>query len=309
MNRFATMEQKHLVTLVASEYFADMTIFELQPPRQYQRRRFLMCEPRFFEVSYAINSWMDPTLPTDRRRACEQWRRLIDVFVALGHDVEVVEPVPGLPDMVFAANAGIVIGDRVLTARFRHQERAPEQDAYRSWFLTAGYREVADAMTVNEGEGDFTIAGDCVLAATGFRTEEAAHAEVGTFFGLPVLSLRLVDPRFYHLDTALAVLDDTTVMWYPDAFCARSRATVERHFPDMIVADERDAVAFGLNAVSDGRHVVLPAGAEHLAARVAARGFEPILVDMSELQKAGGAAKCCTLELRDGPTPRLALTA
>lgn len=261
-------------------------------------RRYLMCPPTFFTVSYAINPWMDPRVPVDPELACRQWEALRQTYLDLGHQVEVIEPEPGLPDMVFAANGGLVIGGRALGARFVHPQRQPEGPAYLRWLAAAGLREVAPSRHLNEGEGDFLLVGERVLAGTGFRTEPAAHAEVAEYFGLPVVSLRLVDPRYYHLDTALAVLDDTTVAYYPGAFSPGSRRTLRRLFPDSLIASAQDAAVLGLNAVSDGEHVVLPAAATGLIAGLRARGYDPVGVDLSELLKAGGGAKCATLEIR-----------
>jgi ornithine--oxo-acid transaminase len=255
-----------------------------------------MCRPHYFDVSYAINPWMDPSAPVDTARAVEQWEQLRATYVALGHRVHVVEPVAGLPDMVFAANGAVVIGGRALGARFRDRVRAAEAPAY-SAFLAARGLDVVAPTAVNEGEGDFVLAGGSVLAAHGFRTEKAAHAEVGATFGLPVVPLELVDPWFYHLDTALAVLDQRTIAYYPPAFSPASRAWIEETYPDAIEVPVADAMVLGLNCVSDGRHVVLAAQAKGLAGMLAARGFVPVPVDMSELIKAGGGAKCCTLEL------------
>jgi N-dimethylarginine dimethylaminohydrolase len=200
--------------------------------------------------------------------------------------------------MVFAANGATVIGGLVLGARFRHPERAGEAAAYRRWFLRTGYQVVREPRIVNEGEGDIVFTGREILAGYGFRTEQSAAAELVALFGLPVLSLRLVDPRFYHLDTALCVLDSDTAMYYPAAFDDAGRAVLAGRFAELIEAKDEDAEVLGLNAISDGRHVVLPAQARGLAAQIAARGFEPIPVDMSEFRKAGGGPKCCTLELR-----------
>ncbi len=136
-----------------------------------------------------------------------------------------------------------------------------------------------------------------MLAGTGFRTDHRAHDEVQELFGVPVISLQLVDPRFYHLDTALAVLGDDDIAYYPEAFSPGSRAVLQRLFPDAVLADEQDAVVLGLNAVSDGRHVVLPAAAHGLAEQLRDRGYVAIGVDLSELLKAGGSVKCCTLEI------------
>ncbi|WP_410676224.1 dimethylargininase [Amycolatopsis sp. cmx-4-68] len=261
-------------------------------------RQYLMCEPTFFDVCYSINPWMDPTQPTATEVGLAQWKWLHDQLTDLGHTVNLVEPVAGLPDMVFAANGATVVDGRVLVARFRHRQRKDEAAAYLDWFGTHGWEIVRQAKHINEGEGDFLFTGEIILAGSGFRSEPTAHEEVQEFFNRPVLGLTLVDPRFYHLDTALAVLDDNEIVYNPQAFSPESRAHLAHRFPDAILADETDADTFGLNAVSDGLHVLLPLQAKRLAAQLRERGFEPIGVDLSELLKAGGSAKCCTLELR-----------
>ena len=265
--------------------------------RVARRRHFLMCRPTHFDVNYSINPWMQPTKPTDPALAVLQWEHLRRVYTGLGHRVELIDPVPGLPDMVFAANGATVVGGRVLSARFRHPERAAEGPAYLAWFRARGYL-TREAELVNEGEGDYLLAGGRLLAGTGFRTEARSHAEAAAFFGRPVVGLMLVDPRYYHLDTALAVLGRDEIMYYPQAFSAQSQALLRRLYPDAILAGAADAEAFGLNAVCDGRHVVLAHQATALAQRLRERGFAPIGVDLSELMKSGGSAKCCTLELR-----------
>jgi N-dimethylarginine dimethylaminohydrolase len=257
-----------------------------------------MCPPEHFAVTYAINPWMRPGEPTDAAIAMRQWAELRQIYLDLGHDVRIIEPVPGLPDMVFAANGATVVGGTVLGVRFRHPQRAGEAGAYLRWFRDRGYPRVRVPRQVNEGEGDFVFTGRVLLAGHGFRSDEAAGTELAEVFGLPVVSLRLVDPRFYHLDTALCVLDADTAAYYPAAFDAAGRAALAGHFAELIEASDEDAGVLGLNAVSDGRHVILPAQATGLAAGLAARGFEPVPVDMSEFRKAGGGPKCCTLELR-----------
>ncbi|HEY1670794.1 MAG TPA: arginine deiminase family protein [Trebonia sp.] len=264
-------------------------------------RSYLMCPPEYFAVTYAINPWMRPDSPVDAGRAMRQWTALQAVHEALGHSVATIEPVAGLPDMVFAANGATVIDGTVLGVRFRHHQRAGEAAAYLSWFLIHGYSPVHAPAFVNEGEGDILVAGDTVLAGHGFRSDEAAAGELASVFGRRVVSLRLVDPRFYHLDTALCVLDASTAMYYPAAFDDAGQATLASLFDELIEAKDEDAEVLGLNAVSDGRHVVLAAQAVELARSLSARGFEPVPVDMSELLKAGGGAKCCTLELRERP--------
>jgi N-dimethylarginine dimethylaminohydrolase len=268
-----------------------------QPDGTGRGRTYLMCPPDYFTVEYAINPWMDPDQPSDAALAMRQWHGLRETFTRLGHMVRTIDPVPGLPDMVFAANGATVIGGEVLGARFRYPQRAAEAEAYLAWFARGGYRPTAPRC-VNEGEGDIVFAGRAILAGHGYRTDPAVAAEIEALFGLPVLSLRLVDPRFYHLDTALCVLDADTAAYYPAAFDDAGRTLLTSHFATLIEAKDEDAEVLGLNAISDGRHVVLPAQAAGLAAQVAEKGFEPVPVDMSELRKAGGGPKCCTLELR-----------
>jgi N-dimethylarginine dimethylaminohydrolase len=267
--------------------------------RRATPRRYLMCPPEHFAVTYAINPWMRPGEPTDPATAMRQWARLRQVYLELGHDVRTIEPVPGLPDMVFAANGATVVAGTVLGARFRYPQRAGEADAYLRWFRDRGYPQVRAPRQVNEGEGDIICTGRALLAGYGFRTDHAAGAELAEVFGLPVVSLRLVDPRFYHLDTALCLLDPDTAMYYPAAFDDAALAAIAAQFTELIEAKDEDAEVLGLNAVSDGRHVVLPVQARSLAARLRERGFEPIGVDMSEVLKGGGGPKCCTLELRE----------
>ena len=264
-------------------------------------RRYLMCEPTYYTVSYEINPWMHKDQPTETALAVQQWRRLRDTYLDLGHTVEQIDPIPGLPDMVYAANGATVVDGIVYSARFRYPERQPEGPAYQKWFADRGF-VTHTAARVNEGEGDMLVAGRLVLAGTGFRTERSAHAEAQELFGHPVISLELVDPHYYHLDTALAVISsdptDPQVAYYPPAFSAGSRAVLEQLFPDALLATERDAQALGLNIVSDGQHVVHAPGAVDLAAKLRERGYETIAVDTSELLKGGGGAKCCTLEIR-----------
>ncbi|SOD59049.1 N-Dimethylarginine dimethylaminohydrolase [Streptomyces zhaozhouensis] len=274
----------------------------------YRPRRYLMCPPEHFRVTYSINPWMDLTKPVDVRLAMAQWSDLRDCYRSLGHSVDELTPHPDLPDLVFTANGGLQLEDRVLGARFAHPERYGEATVHEEWHREQGRTEFQRAQHTNEGEGDFAVTADWLLAGHGFRSSPLAPQEAQEYFGRPVIALDLVDPRFYHLDTALCVLDDGpdgeegrtrgTVMYYPGAFSPGSRAVLRRLFPDALVAAESDALALGMNAVSDGHHVVLPQAAVGLLDPLRERGFEPVPIDLSELLKAGGSVKCCTGELR-----------
>jgi N-dimethylarginine dimethylaminohydrolase len=262
-----------------------------------------MCRPEHFVVHYAINPWMDTTLPVDTELAVKQWEILRETLVRLGHTVHVLPAEQHLPDMVFAANGAFSVDGVTYGARFRYPQRTPEAAAHRAFYdaIPDEWRFVAPLET-NEGEGDFAYLpaahGGLVLAGYGFRTEPAAHTEAQEALGRPVVSLRLVDPQFYHLDVALAPLDDENVVYYPDAFSPASQRVLRQLFPDAVVAEEADALAFGLNLVSDGRHVVLNSDASALAAKLAAAGYLPVPVELSELKKGGGSVKCCVAELR-----------
>lgn len=271
-----------------------------------QPRRYLMCRPEHFTVSYRINPWMHPDRPTDTALAVRQWQSLYDTYLRLGHEVELIDPIAGLPDMVYTANGGFVLDGVAYGVRFRHAERAPEAAAFMAWFAAAGF-EVVTPAEVNEGEGDFLLAGDVILAGTGFRSSSASHSEVARVFGREVVSLTLVNPEFYHLDTAIAVLDPVqgpggviaaNIAYLPSAFDERSRAELSARFPEAIRVDDAEGAVFGLNAASDGRHVFVSPHATGFAAQLAERGYEPVPVDLSELLLGGGGIKCCTLELR-----------
>src|SRR5690625_1137225 len=263
-------------------------------------RHYLMCPPIHYTVSYEINPWMNVRLATDAQLAMTQWERLRQVYQELGHTVDVLDPLPQYPDMVYAANGATVIDGIAYGAKFRHNERAGEAPAYLRWLTEQGFTPV-EASETNEGEGDLLFTDNVILAGTGFRTATQAHDEAQETFGRPVVSLQLVDPRFYHLATALVVLRDDLVAYYPPAFSPGSAKVIEHLYPEAIVATEADSAALGLNAVSDGTHVIHAPGATDLAAAVRERGMEPIAEYTSELRKGGGGAKCCTLELRTAP--------
>ncbi|HEV7849091.1 MAG TPA: arginine deiminase-related protein [Mycetocola sp.] len=266
-------------------------------------RTYLMCRPEHFTVSYKINPWMEPTNPTDTKRALAQWQTLYDTYLELGHTVELVDPVDGLPDMVYSANGGFVIDNIAYGASFTYPERQAEGPAYMDWFRERGFDLRVPANT-NEGEGDFLLVGNTILAGTGFRSESRSHSEVASVFGREVVTLSLVNPSFYHLDTALAVLDPLTgdenanIAYLPSAFDAKSLAILQDRYPDAIIVSEEDASILGLNSISDGFNVVIASRAIGFERQLRERGYNPIGVDLSELLLGGGGVKCCTLELR-----------
>ena len=266
-------------------------------------RTYLMCRPEHFTVSYRINPWMHPQEPTDTRNALEQWTTLYETFLRLGHDVHLIDPIPGLPDMVYTANGGFLIDGIAYGALFTYPQRAPEGPAFMEWFAENGFR-VVEPENVNEGEGDILLVGTRILAGTGFRSSVESHKELAEVFGREVVTLKLVDPRFYHLDTAISVLDPlkddehANIAYVPAAFDEPSRRKLEELYPNAIIVSEEDAGILGLNSISDGYNVVIAKRAVGFEKQLRERGYNPIGVDLSELLRGGGGVKCCTLELR-----------
>jgi N-dimethylarginine dimethylaminohydrolase len=272
------------------------------PQRSASHRTILMCRPDYFTVSYRINPWMHPEDPTDTSLAVKQWEVLYKTYLDLDFDVQLIDPIKGLPDMVYAANGGFVLDGIAYGASFTYPERQPEGPAYMDWFRDNGY-DVRVPANINEGEGDFLLVGDVLLAGQGFRSASNSHQELAQIFGREVVSLNLINPSFYHLDTAVAVLDpeggaDANIAYLPSAFDEPSLAILRERYPDAVIVNEEDAAVLGLNSYSDGYNVVIASRAKDFERQLLERGYNPIGVDLSELLLGGGGVKCCTLELR-----------
>jgi ornithine--oxo-acid transaminase len=262
----------------------------------------LMCPPTLYEVNYVINPWMDGNMGNSSRlRAMQQWEQLHGVLAGLA-TVHLVEPVAGSPDMVFTANAGLARDGVVAISSFFHAERQDEEMHFRRWFAEAGY-EVVDTPrgTPFEGEGDalFSVDGTRLWVGYGTRTLETSHAALRELWDVEVVGLHLVDPRFYHLDTCFAPLEDGSVMYFPAAFDAVSLEKIEALYPaeKRVVVKEADAVCFACNAVNLGKTIVLNRISAELEGELRWRGFEVVQVELDEFLKAGGAAKCLVMKL------------
>lgn len=261
--------------------------------------RILMCKPTFFDVEYEINAWMHKSNPVDRQAAAKQWEDLHSKYLELGFDIELIEPVEHLPDMVFTANGALVIDGKVALPRFRFPERQPETEHFRKWFESNNFSELLMPDNDFEGEGDALVFGDKILAGWGFRSDRDSHAELSQFFDRKVVSLHLINQHFYHVDTCLAILDNHTLAYFPDAFDEEAQALVHEVAERVIEVNEDDAKAFGLNAMSDGKNVVCSDRATGFHKQLEEAGFNPIPTPISEFQKSGGGVKCMTLSLRD----------
>lgn len=268
------------------------------------RPAFLMCPPQLYDVNYVINPWMEGNVHrSSREQAAAQWEQLHAALSEIA-DVLLVDPQPGSPDMVFTANAGLVRDGIVALSSFHHAERQGEEPHFRKWFSDSGFaiREIPRT-TPFEGEGDalFDAGGSRLWAGHGLRTRATSHRYLTETWEVEVLSLGLVDPRFYHLDTCFCPLSNCDVMYYPPAFDQASRGLIEAHYPKSkrIIVDEGDALRFACNAVNVGRTILLNQISPHLCVELELRGFTVVQVKLSEFLKAGGAAKCLVLRLSE----------
>jgi N-dimethylarginine dimethylaminohydrolase len=262
-------------------------------------RTVLMCEPTYFDIEYEINVWMHQDIQVAESTSHEQWRRLRDIYThRLGWKVELAPPRPGLPDMVFATDCCLMLDGKALLSSFRHAERRAETAHFAEWFEENGYTRLRQARHVFEGGGDTLVCGEKLLAGYGFRSDARSHDEMREYFKREVVSLQLVDPRFYHLDTCLAVLDNETVAVYLRALDAASQRRLRAAVPNVVEATLEEAQGFGLNAVSDGRTVVTSDASGSLLDKFRAAGFGVIGTPILEFRKSGGGVKCLTLDLR-----------
>jgi N-dimethylarginine dimethylaminohydrolase len=260
--------------------------------------RILMCPPDYYGIEYEINPWMSLRVRSDPEESRRQWRALYETLLDLGVEVELLDPVPGLPDLVFTANAGLIFHDRFLSARFRFGVRQGETPHLDRWFAAHGFRveTLPDGMFF-EGAGDALFCGEALFAGYRFRSDARGHQWIGTHLGVEALPLELVDPRFYHLDTCFCPLADGAAIYYPGAFDEYGRAVLRDRIPRLIEVSAGEATSFSCNAVVVGPTVVLNEGAPTLARDLERAGFAVRTVALSEFLKAGGSAKCLTFRL------------
>ena len=260
--------------------------------------RILMCPPDYYGIEYEINPWMSRTHGSTVERARQQWQKLYDTLVGLAVSVELLEPRPGLPDLVFTANAGLILHDQFFSSRFRHEVRARETPYYDAWFAAHGFTvEHLPENLYFEGAGDALFCGPVLFAGYRIRSDVQGHHYLAGKLNKRVLPLELVNPRFYHLDTCFCPLAPGEAIYYPAAFDAYGRKVIEGHIPRLLAVQEEEAHRFGCNAVVVGKTVIVNAGCPALAEGLRGWGYEPVAVELDEFLKAGGSAKCLTLRL------------
>jgi N-dimethylarginine dimethylaminohydrolase len=269
----------------------------VSPAQLFPHGRWLVCKPVDYDVRYKINPWMDPSRVPDKVKAIVQWNNLHHHLLRLGAWLEYVQHEDGLPDMVFTANAGLVVGKTVVLSRFRYAERKGEERFFREWFEDRGYTVVTVKSGDFEGEGDALFAGDTLFCGYGFRSDLSVCNELQALVDVKkIVAVKLVDPRFYHIDTCFCPLTPKLAMIYPGAFSPEDVEKLGREI-ELIRVPENDALQFVCNAVVLGKNVVVPAGCQETYDLLSQRGYTSYPVELSEFIKAGGAAKCLSLRL------------
>lgn len=257
-----------------------------------------MCPPEHFGVLYEINSWMHTEVKVDLDRAREQWDGLAGTLRSAGAEIEVLDPVEGLPDLVFTANAGIVNGLQYVPSRFRYPQRQDEVRHDSAWFEGAGFTVCPlPESVVHEGAGDALPFDGSLVSGYRTRSDAASHAALSRLTGVPVRSVELVDERLYHLDLTFCPLDDRRAMVAPHSWDRYGAQVMEALVPEPLVLDEEAALSFSANSVVVGNTVVMPECPAEVGRQLESWGFDVVVCDVSEFAKAGGACRCLTLAL------------
>ncbi|MEQ8791921.1 MAG: arginine deiminase-related protein [Pirellulaceae bacterium] len=258
----------------------------------------LMCPPRYYGIEYEINPWMNRERQVDHELAVRQWSDLHAVLHEAGAKISLLEPIEGLPDLVFTANAAMIYKRTAILSRFLHEQRQGEEEHDADWLAEHGFevRRLPAGMYF-EGAGDALFCGDTLLAGYRIRSDARAQQEVGRMVACRVIPLELVSDQFYHLDTCFCPMTEGEAMYFPGAFDDYGRRVLEETIETLLPVDQEEAESFACNAVVVGRTVVTNTGCPRLHAALSERGYEPRETPLGEFVKAGGSAKCLTLRL------------
>lgn len=257
-----------------------------------------MCPPDHYGIEYEINAWMNQERQADHELAVSQWNDLKSHIEAAGAKVSTLQPVKGLPDLVFTANAAFIYHRQAILSRFRHEQRQGEEAHNASWLTANGFTVIPlpdDAYF--EGAGDALFCGDTLLAGYRMRSEAASMQLVAKRIGVRVIPMELIDPYYYHLDTCFCPYAPDAAFYFPGAFDDYGKTALREATPDLIEVAEPEARRFACNAVVIGRTIIMNTGCDQLASELTSRGYHVVATPLSEFVKAGGSAKCLTLRL------------
>lgn len=261
--------------------------------------KILVCNPSFYQIDYEINPWMNISSKANSDLSILQWENLVSKLQSLGVDVETIDPIPQLPDMVFTANAGVLLNNYIILSNFKHKERQGEEEHFKQWFVKSGFRVTEFKKGIKfEGAGDCLVTKDnnFVFMGYGFRSDlEAYSNSIWEEFGHRAFRLRLVDPYFYHLDTCFCPLNNNQILIYPGAFNKEDLGMLRKSDFELFCVPKEDAHNFACNAVVIGDNVLIPKGCPETRDILTQNYYIVHELDMSEFIKAGGACKCLTM--------------
>ncbi len=260
-------------------------------------QKYLMCPPDHFSVSYSINPWMEPGGEVDRHLAADQWLTLRSAIEDAGGSVEIIEQHPDLPDMVFTANLGIIANRILVPSRMYHRERMAEPDQAAAWATAAGLEVRRTSEGFFEGMGDALPFRAGLVAGHGQRSDQTAWSALTSATGWPITTIRLPDPRFYHIDLVFCPLDDRRALIAPLGLEAQGLKTLTSIVPEPIELTDDETLSFAANSIVVGTTIIMPACSPGLRRTLEGLGFDVVVVDVGEFEKAGGAVRCLTLPL------------
>jgi N-dimethylarginine dimethylaminohydrolase len=257
-------------------------------------KKVLLCPPDHFQIRYQINPWMRLDNPINQTQAKNQWSKLVNLYQSLGIKIKLIPPHPNLPDMVFTADQGLVKEKLVVLARFRHSQRQPETKIYQDWFETNGYRTLCLPKGFYFEGGDALETRGKIIIGYGFRTGPKSPLLISKLLKTPVLSLRLINPFFYHLDTCLFIPNPKTAFYYPGAFDQASRKKLSQNFPNLIRLPKKEAFLLAANSLNSDHQAIVPQGAPIFAQKLNQLGYRVHQVNINEFTRSGGGIHCLT---------------
>ena len=258
----------------------------------------LLCPPTFYDIEYEINPWMHVENKVDKRKVFEEYKNLKKIYQSLGLEVLEIEPVKGLPDMVYAANIGFPLGNKFVVSNFRFEQRRKEADFAKKYFENLGFEIITLPQDIYfEGQGDLLTIGGKFFLGWGKRSSRQAKNILNKKLGIECIDFELKDPYFYHLDMSLGPLDKDTVLINPRSFTTEGLVKIKNEFPNIIKTSEEDNEFMACNLVVGGKTVVMAKGiSAKLKSEINKYGFDVCEIPMDEFRKGGGSIKCLTLE-------------
>ncbi len=235
-----------------------------------------MCPPDFYGIEYEINPWMKRSRQANHEEAISQWNRLRDALQDAGAEIDLLAPAPGLPDLVFTANAALIYKQQAILARFRHPQRQGETPLDAAWLRKHGFAVQTPPEGFHfEGAGDALFCGDTLFAGYRIRSDARGHQQIGERLDCRVIPLELVNAYYYHLDTCFCPLRPGLAVYFPEAFDEYAQRALAEHVAELVPVAEEEAKRFACNAVVVGNTVVTNTGCPGLHERLRSLGFEP----------------------------------